>query len=73
MSNDLLSESVNNILDDVETTLCLPILILILVCTLQFIIYDVVDIGCTVYQTVQNLISSTDDGAYVVNRVKGIT
>lgn len=70
MPCDLLSESVNNILDAVETSLCLPILILIVLCTLQFIIYDVVDIGCSAYQAFQNFYSD-EDSSCIVDQFKG--
>ena len=48
MCNDLLPESVNVILDDFETGLCLPILLMMILCTLQFILNHILDIACTV-------------------------
>ncbi|KOC68462.1 hypothetical protein WH47_10702 [Habropoda laboriosa] len=52
MSCDLLPEWLNLFLDDVETTLCLPILLIMVHCTVQFIINHAMDIGLTFYQTV---------------------
>lgn len=72
MPSDLLSESVNNILDVVETSLCLPILILIVLCTLQFIIYDVVDIGCSAYRAFENFYSNEEDTSCVMNQLTGV-
>ncbi|XP_029051186.1 uncharacterized protein LOC114879928 [Osmia bicornis bicornis] len=60
MSNDLLPEWLNLLLDDVETNLCLPILLVMVLCTIQFIINHMVDIGCTIYQNI-NQSSSEDD------------
>ncbi|XP_046813979.1 uncharacterized protein LOC124422081 [Vespa crabro] len=53
MCNDFLPESVNAFLDDVETTTCLPILIIIVFCTLQFIFNHITDVGCVLSQTLQ--------------------
>ncbi|KAL2733262.1 hypothetical protein V1477_014230 [Vespula maculifrons] len=53
MCNDFLPESVNAFLDDVETTTCLPILVIIVICTLQFIFNHVIDVGYVLYQTIQ--------------------
>lgn len=48
MCNDLLPDNVNDFLDDVETGLCLPILLLIVLCTVQFILIHTLDIACTI-------------------------
>lgn len=53
MSCDLLPEWLNLFLDDVETTLCLPILLVMVLCTIQFIVNHAVDIGCTFYQNIK--------------------
>ncbi|XP_012288262.1 uncharacterized protein LOC105704010 [Orussus abietinus] len=55
MSAYLLPESVNEVLDDVETTLCLPILLVVVFCTLQYIVEHCLQIFCTIYT---NLASS---------------
>ncbi|XP_017763508.1 PREDICTED: uncharacterized protein LOC108553216 [Eufriesea mexicana] len=52
MSCDLLPEWLNLFLDDVETTLCLPILLIMILCTVQFIINHAMDIGLTFYQNI---------------------
>ncbi|XP_043287587.1 uncharacterized protein [Venturia canescens] len=59
MCTDLLPENVNEFLDDVETGLCLPILLLIVLCTLQFIINHILDIACTVVTLVSSSSSSS--------------
>ncbi|CAK9823635.1 hypothetical protein ANTRET_LOCUS1937 [Anthophora retusa] len=58
MSCDLLPEWLNLFLDDVETTLCLPILLVMVLCTAQFIINHAMDIGLTFYQ---NVVQKSDD------------
>ena len=68
MSCDLLPEWLNLILDDVETTLCLPILIVMVLCTIQFIINHTMDIGLTVYQ---NIMQKSDEDEEVVEKQKG--
>ncbi|CAD1468786.1 unnamed protein product, partial [Heterotrigona itama] len=68
MSCDLLPEWLNLFLDDVETTLCLPILIVMVLCTIQFIINHAMDIGLTVYQ---NIVQKSDEDEEVVEKEKG--
>ncbi|XP_011060696.1 PREDICTED: uncharacterized protein LOC105149760 [Acromyrmex echinatior] len=53
MSTDLLPESVNLFLDDFETSLCLPILVVMVLCTAQFVFNHVFGIGYTIYQNVK--------------------
>jgi len=60
MCNDLLPENVNAFLDDVETGLCLPILLLIVLCTLQFILNHTLDIACTIATAVTAAKSSME-------------
>lgn len=48
MTNDLLPKAVHDFLDNVEASLCLPILLVIICCTLYFIINHTLDIICTV-------------------------
>ncbi|KAK9299521.1 hypothetical protein QLX08_007531 [Tetragonisca angustula] len=68
MSCDLLPEWLNLFLDDVETTLCLPILIIMVLCTIQFIINHTMDIGLTVYQ---NIVQKSDGDVEVVEKERG--
>lgn len=68
MSCDLLPEWLNLFLDDVETILCLPILIIMVLCTIQFIINHTMDIGLTVYQ---NIMQKSDEDVEVVEKEKG--
>ncbi|XP_078040008.1 uncharacterized protein LOC144471679 [Augochlora pura] len=74
MSSDLLPEWLNLILDDVESTLCLPILIVMLLCTVQFIVNHTMDIGCTFYQSIKP--SSDEEGEEkgedLITKFKGI-
>lgn len=64
MSCDLLPEWLNLFLDDVEATLCLPILLVMVLCTVQFIVNHTMDIGCTFYQniTTQKSCECNEDG-----------
>ncbi|XP_076645055.1 uncharacterized protein LOC143354679 isoform X1 [Halictus rubicundus] len=59
MSCSLLPEWLDLILDNVETTLCLPMLIIMVLCTAQFIVNHAMDIGYTVYQ---NIKQKSDEG-----------
>lgn len=68
MSCDLLPEWLNLFLDDVETTLCLPILIIMVLCTVQFIINHAMDIGLTFYQ---NVMQKSDEDAGEAGKEKG--
>ncbi|XP_076249349.1 uncharacterized protein LOC143188791 [Calliopsis andreniformis] len=71
MSCDLLPEWLNLFLDDVETTLCLPILLVMVLCTIQFIVNHAVDIGTTFYQTVIQKSGEEDDEAEEGEKEKG--
>lgn len=77
MSNDLLPEWLNLLLDDVETNLCLPILLVMVLCTIQFIINHMVDIGYTIYQNIKQSSSEDDEsiekepGESVMDKIKG--
>ncbi|XP_011305903.1 uncharacterized protein [Fopius arisanus] len=48
MYNDLLPPRVHEFLDNFESSLCLPILIILVLCTFHFIINHVFDIGCSI-------------------------
>lgn len=48
MSDEILSDGVNEFLNQVESYLCLPILILMILCTLHFIINHVIDFGLSI-------------------------
>ncbi|KAI4492213.1 hypothetical protein M0802_009903 [Mischocyttarus mexicanus] len=76
MCKDFLPEYVNAFLDDVETTICLPILVIIVICTLQLIFNHVADVGCVVYQNVQDKLDSKefDYGTQtnLINKLKDI-
>ncbi|XP_033329408.2 uncharacterized protein LOC117222051 [Megalopta genalis] len=73
MSCDLLPEWLNLILDDVESTLCLPILIVMLLCTAQFIVNHTMDIGCTFYQSIkQDSDEDEEKGEDLITKFKGI-
>lgn len=52
-SNELLPEWLDLILDDLETTLCFPILLVIVLCTAQFIVNQVVDVGYVFYENLK--------------------
>lgn len=53
MSGDLLPEWVNLFLDDFETSLCLPILVVMILCTAQFVFNHIFDIAHVIYQNVR--------------------
>lgn len=53
MSDDLLPEWINLILDDFETSLCLPILLIIILCTAQFLFRHIFGIGYTIYRNIK--------------------
>ncbi|XP_043499097.1 uncharacterized protein LOC122522255 [Polistes fuscatus] len=76
MCKNFLPEYINAFLDDVETTMCLPILVIIVVCTLQFIFNHVADVGCVVYETVQDKLDNKEFGygtqTNLINRLKEI-
>lgn len=58
VNQDLLPPCVNEFLDKFEAGLCLPIIIIIIFCTVQFIISHIMDIVCTVMYAVNG---SPDD------------
>lgn len=66
MSCDLLPEWLNLFLDDVETTLCLPILLIIVLCTVQFVVNHALDIGYTFYQNIKLKSGEGEDGCVCV-------
>jgi uncharacterized membrane protein len=47
---DFLPLSVHAILNDVETSLSLPVLIVIVMCILQFVVYHLMHLACTLRQ-----------------------
>ncbi|KZC08019.1 PREDICTED: uncharacterized protein LOC107186305 [Dufourea novaeangliae] len=77
MSCDLLPEWLNLFLDDVETTLCLPILIVMVLCTVQFIFNHTRDIGCTLYRNMKQKCEDEDEdtekekGEDLMSKIKG--
>lgn len=72
MSADLLPESVNLFLDDFETSLCLPILVVIVLCTAQFVFNHVFGIGYTIYQNVKKPATEEQDKADMMGKFKGL-
>ncbi|XP_014474029.1 PREDICTED: uncharacterized protein LOC106744102 [Dinoponera quadriceps] len=74
MSGDLLPEWVNLFLDDFETSLCLPILVVMILCTAQFVFNHAFDIGNVIYQNVR---AAATEGAQNTNdmmgKLKGLT
>jgi hypothetical protein len=54
MSDELLPEWLNLILDDFESSLSLPILVIIIICTAQFVFNHLFDIGYTIYRNVKS-------------------
>ncbi|KMQ85268.1 hypothetical protein RF55_16273 [Lasius niger] len=74
MSSDLLSESVNLFLDDFETSLCLPILAIIVLCTAQFVFNHFFDIGNMIYQNIRKPIAEGEQDAEttdMIGKLKG--
>ncbi|RLU22432.1 hypothetical protein DMN91_004710 [Ooceraea biroi] len=75
MSDELLPESVNLILDDFETSLCLPILVVIILCTAQFVFNHIFGIGYTIYRNVKRPVAETEaqnkEAANMMKRLKG--
>lgn len=53
MCDDLLPESVMLFLDDFETSLGLPILVLIILCTAQFVGDHIFEVGRTIYRNLK--------------------
>lgn len=76
MSTDLLPESVNSFLDDFETSLCLPILVVIVLCTAQFVFNHALGIGYTIYQSVKKPATGEEDEEQdktdIVGKLKGL-
>ncbi|CAL1681411.1 unnamed protein product [Lasius platythorax] len=75
MSSDLLSESVNLFLDDFETSLCLPILAIIVLCTAQFVFNHFFDIGNMIYQNIRKPIAEGEQDAEttdMIGKLKGM-
>ncbi|XP_076294161.1 uncharacterized protein LOC143215701 [Lasioglossum baleicum] len=75
----LLPEWLDLILDNVETTLCLPMLIVMVLCTAQFIVNHAMDIGYTVYQNVKQKSEEGEDcdcpkekGEDFLSKIKGL-
>lgn len=61
MTNDILPSYVSSFLDSVESTLCLPILLVIIIFTLQFMINHTMDIICTVMSVMDGSIDDEPD------------
>jgi len=76
MSSDLLPESVNSFLDDYETSLCLPILVVMVLCTAQFVFNHMFGIGYVIYQNVKKPKKTQDEarGAKtdMMKKLKGV-
>ncbi|XP_011173157.1 uncharacterized protein LOC105205488 [Solenopsis invicta] len=75
MSIDLLPESVNSFLDDFETSLCLPILMVIVLCTAQFIFNHAFGVGYTIYQSVKKPATEDEeerDKTDMMGKLKGM-
>ncbi|KYN07747.1 PREDICTED: uncharacterized protein LOC108779271 [Cyphomyrmex costatus] len=76
MSTDLLPESVNLFLDDFETSLCLPILVILVLCTAQFVFNHVFGIGCTIYQSIKKPTTEEEeeeqDKTNIMDKLKGM-
>ncbi|KYN44883.1 hypothetical protein ALC56_00879 [Trachymyrmex septentrionalis] len=75
MSTDLLPESVNLFLDDFETSLCLPILMVMVLCTAQFVFNHIFGIGCTIYQSVKKPATEEEeeqDKTTIMEKLKGL-
>jgi len=54
MPDELLPEWLNLILDDFESSLSLPIVLIIIICTAQFIFNHLFGIGCAIYRNVKS-------------------
>lgn len=74
MSADLLPESVNLFLDDFETSLCLPILVVMVLCTAQFVYNHVYGIGYMIYQNVKKPATEEEerDKTDMMGKLKGL-
>lgn len=69
MSGDLLPEWINLFLDDFETSLCLPILVVMILCTAQLVFNHIFDVARVIHQNVKGL--ATAEGAQNKNDVMG--
>lgn len=74
MSTDLLPEWVNLFLDDFETSLCLPILVVMVLCTAQFVFNHVFGIGYMIYQSVKKPATEKEaqDKTDIMGKLKGL-
>ncbi|XP_028048979.1 uncharacterized protein LOC114255186 [Monomorium pharaonis] len=75
MSTDLLPESVNLFLDDFETSLCLPILVVMVLCTAQFVFNHAFGIGHMIYQNVRKPTTEEheeQDKTDMIKKLKGM-
>lgn len=74
MSIDLLPEWVNLFLDDFETSLCLPILVVMVLCTAQFVFNHVFGIGYMIYQSVKKPATKgkQQDKTDIMEKLKGL-
>ena len=75
MCTDLLPESVNLFLDDFETSLCLPILVVMVLCTAQFVFNHIFGIGYTIYQNVKKPTMEEEeeqDKTNIMAKLKGL-
>lgn len=74
MSSDLLPESVNLFLDDYETGLSLPILVVMVLCTAQFIFNHIFDIGYVIYRNVKKSEAEKkkEDKKDMMKKLKGV-
>ncbi|XP_025156906.1 uncharacterized protein LOC109503926 [Harpegnathos saltator] len=68
MSDDLLPEWLNLFLDDFETSLCLPILMVMILCTAQFVFNHLFDIAHTIYRNAKLMAA---EGAPKQNNMMG--
>jgi len=53
MPDELLPEWLNLILDDFESSLSLPIMLIIIICTIQFILNHLFGIGYVIYRNIK--------------------
>ncbi|XP_071555071.1 uncharacterized protein [Temnothorax nylanderi] len=74
MSVDLLPEWVNLYLDDFEASLCLPILVVMVLCTAQFVFNHVFGIGYMIYQSVRKPATEEEeqDKTDMMGKLKGM-
>ncbi|KAL6257477.1 hypothetical protein P5V15_011047 [Pogonomyrmex californicus] len=74
MSTDLLPESVNLFLDDFESSLCLPILVVMVLCTAQFVFNHIFGIGYTIYRNIKKPTDEEEprERTDIMTRLKGM-